>query len=67
MRALGRGRRAREPTSKRLGGTPAFLWATIATFAGWKNVPFRVTIDGEQRELVANNTIVANGRYFGAA
>jgi YegS/Rv2252/BmrU family lipid kinase len=52
-------------TSKRLGGTPAFLWATVATFAGWKNVPFRVTIDGEQRELVANNTIVANGRYFG--
>ncbi|MDX6566263.1 MAG: hypothetical protein QOE10_1925 [Gaiellales bacterium] len=52
-------------TSKRLGGTPAFLWATIATFAGWKNVPFRITIDGEQRELVANNTIVANGRYFG--
>jgi diacylglycerol kinase (ATP) len=52
-------------TSKRLGGTPAFLWATIATFAGWRNVPFTITIDGEQRELVANNTIVANGRYFG--
>jgi diacylglycerol kinase (ATP) len=52
-------------TSKRLGGTPAFLWATIATFAGWKNVPFTVTIDGVTRELVANNTIVANGRYFG--
>jgi diacylglycerol kinase (ATP) len=52
-------------TSKRLGGTPAFLWATIATFAGWKNVPFTVTIDGVARELVANNTIVANGRYFG--
>jgi diacylglycerol kinase (ATP) len=52
-------------TSKRLGGTPAFLWATVATFAGWKNVPFRITIDGETRELVANNTIVANGRYFG--
>ncbi|MEO9175065.1 MAG: diacylglycerol kinase family protein [Gaiellales bacterium] len=52
-------------TSKRLGGTPAFLWATIATFARWKNVPFTVTLDGERRELVANNTIVANGRYFG--
>jgi diacylglycerol kinase (ATP) len=52
-------------TSKRLGGTPAFLWATVATFAGWKNVPFKVTIDGDERELVANNTIVANGRYFG--
>ena len=35
-------------TRKRLGGTPAFLWATVATFAGWRNVPFRVTIDGER-------------------
>jgi diacylglycerol kinase (ATP) len=52
-------------TSKRLGGTPSFLWATIATFAGWKNVAFQITIDDEQRDLVANNTIVANGRYFG--
>jgi diacylglycerol kinase (ATP) len=52
-------------TSKRLGGTPAFLWATVATFARWKNVSFKVTIDGDERELVANNTIVANGRYFG--
>jgi diacylglycerol kinase (ATP) len=52
-------------TSKRLGGTPSFLWATVATFARWKNVEFKVTMDDEQRELVANNTIVANGRYFG--
>jgi YegS/Rv2252/BmrU family lipid kinase len=52
-------------TSKRLGGTPSFLWATVATFARWKNIGFKVTMDDEQRELVANNTIVANGRYFG--
>jgi diacylglycerol kinase (ATP) len=52
-------------TSKRLGGTPSFLWATVATFAGWKNVGFKITMDDEQRELIANNTIVANGRYFG--
>ena len=52
-------------TSKRLGGTPAFLWATVATFAGWKNVPFTSRSTASARELVANNTIVANGRYFG--
>jgi YegS/Rv2252/BmrU family lipid kinase len=53
-------------TSKRLGGTPAFLWATIATFAGWRNVAFTVAFDdAPPLELVANNTIVANGRYFG--
>ncbi len=34
-----------ERTSKRLGGTPSFLYATVATFAAWRNVPFRVQID----------------------
>ncbi len=55
-----------ESTSKRLGGTPAFLFATVATFAAWRNVPFRVTVDDEPPlELVANNVICANGRAFG--
>ena len=52
-------------TTKRLGGTPAFLVATIATFASWKNVPFRVRVDERELELVANNVICANGRAFG--
>ena len=53
-------------TSKRFGGTPAFLCATVATFVAWHNVPFRVEVDGEPPlELVANNVICANGRSFG--
>jgi diacylglycerol kinase (ATP) len=55
-----------ERTSKRLGGTPSFLYATVATFAAWRNVPFRVTVDDtEPLELIANNVICANGRAFG--
>ena len=55
-----------ERTSKRLGGTPSFLFATVATFAAWRNVPFLVQIDDEPPlELVANNVICANGRAFG--
>ena len=55
-----------ERTSKRLGGTPSFLFATVATFAAWHNVPFIVQIDDEPPlELVANNVICANGRAFG--
>jgi YegS/Rv2252/BmrU family lipid kinase len=52
-------------TSKRLGGTPAFLWATVATFAGWRNVEFHVVADGVERTLVANNVVCANCRFFG--
>ncbi len=55
-----------ERTSKRLGGTPSFLFATVATFAAWRNVRFRVQVDDEPPlELVANNVICANGRAFG--
>ena len=55
-----------ERTSKRLGGTPSFLFATVATFAAWRNVPFTVQVDDQPPlELVANNVICANGRAFG--
>jgi diacylglycerol kinase (ATP) len=55
-----------ERTSKRLGGTPSFLYATVATFAAWRNVPFTVQVDdAPPLELVANNVICANGRAFG--
>ena len=52
-------------TSKRLGGTPAFLFATIATFVGWRNVEFHVRADDVERTLVANNVVCANCRFFG--
>jgi diacylglycerol kinase (ATP) len=52
-------------TSKRLGGTASFLYATAAAFTQWRNVSFEVDLDGERQVLVANNVICANGRYLG--
>jgi YegS/Rv2252/BmrU family lipid kinase len=52
-------------TTRRLGGTAAFMWATVTTFVAWKNVPLEVEIDDERLDLVGNNAIVANGCYLG--
>ena len=52
-------------TSNRFGGTACFLYATVTTFVAWKNRRFHVELDGEARDQVANNVIVANGRSFG--
>jgi diacylglycerol kinase (ATP) len=52
-------------TTRRLGGTAAFMWATVTTFVAWKNVPLEVEIDDERLDLVGNNAIVANGRFLG--
>jgi YegS/Rv2252/BmrU family lipid kinase len=52
-------------TSKRLGGTPAFLWATAVSFLSWRNVEFHVRADEMERTLVANNVVCANCRFFG--
>jgi diacylglycerol kinase (ATP) len=54
-----------ERTSNRFGGTACFLYATVGTFVAWKNRRFHVELDGEPRDQVANNVIVANGRSFG--
>jgi diacylglycerol kinase (ATP) len=52
-------------TSNRFGGTATFLYATVTTFVAWKNRRFHVELDGEPRDQLANNVIVANGRAFG--
>ena len=51
-------------TGKPLGATVAFAWAAVATFFTYRNAPMRIDIDGRQLELVSNNVIVANCRYF---
>jgi diacylglycerol kinase (ATP) len=52
-------------TSNRFGGTACFLYATVTTFVAWRNRRFHVELDGEPRDQLANNVIVANGRSFG--
>ncbi|HLH67734.1 MAG TPA: diacylglycerol kinase family protein [Candidatus Dormibacteraeota bacterium] len=48
-----------------LGGELTFLLASLLTLVVWRNRPMRVVVDGEARELVAQQVVVANGQYFG--
>jgi YegS/Rv2252/BmrU family lipid kinase len=47
-------------SSKRLGATLTYAWAGFTTLMSYTNPRMRVSIDGEERELVSNNVIVAN-------
>jgi diacylglycerol kinase (ATP) len=51
-------------SGKPLGATVAFAWAAVSTFVGYRNSRFTVDIDGETTELISNNVIVGNCRYF---
>ncbi|HZU18398.1 MAG TPA: diacylglycerol kinase family protein [Candidatus Dormibacteraeota bacterium] len=46
-------------------GELTFLLASLLTLLAWRNRPMRVVADGEARELIAQQVVVANGRYFG--
>ncbi len=51
---------------KWIGGTPAFLLATVRALARYRAKTVRVTVDGAEPEVHAvTNVAVANGRYFG--
>lgn len=52
-------------SSKALGGKLSFLWATLATFARWRNVELELHVDGERRIGLYQDVIVANCRYLG--
>jgi YegS/Rv2252/BmrU family lipid kinase len=49
---------------KPLGATVAYAWGALRTFAGYRNCRVSVDVDGERLDLVSNNVIVANCRYF---
>lgn len=48
-----------------LGGTVTFAAASVLTGLRWKNKPMRAVIDGVTTDLVAQQVVVANCRYFG--
>ena len=50
-------------TSRRLGGRAAYFWATVVVFARWKSVPMTIVADGERREGLMFEVVVANGAY----
>jgi len=51
-------------TTKALGAKTSYLLALGVTFARWKNVQLRVSIDDERREALMEDCIVALGRYL---
>lgn len=50
---------------KYLGGAVGFSAGAVATFATFRNRPVRVRLDGAPMELVAQQVVVANCRYYG--
>lgn len=52
-------------SSKHLGGRISYLWATLAVFARWQNTDVVAEVDGERREGVMLDVVVANARYLG--
>ena len=53
-------------SSKRLGADATFMLASVASLLSWRNRPMRVTADGQVRDLVAQQVVVANCQYFGS-
>ena len=52
-------------TSKALGGKASYLWATFAVFSRWQATDVRVTVDGEHRDGLMFDIVVANGKFLG--
>jgi diacylglycerol kinase family enzyme len=57
-------KRTNEATRAPLGGKAAYLWSTLAVFAGWRNTEIRVAVDDETRSGPMFDVIVANCRYL---
>ena len=48
-----------------INGEITFLVASVLTLLRWRNKPMRVVVDGQARELVAQQVVVANCQFFG--
>jgi len=48
-----------------ISGEVTFMLASIQALLRYRNKPMRVVIDGEARELVAQQVVVANCQYYG--
>ncbi len=48
-----------------INGEVTFTLASLVTLLRWRNKPMTVDIDGDVRELVAQQVVVANCQYFG--
>ena len=53
-------------SSKRLGGDLTFMLASITSLLAWKNKPMTAVVDGERRELKAQQVVAANCQFYGS-
>ena len=53
-------------SSKRLGGDLTFMLASVMSLLTWRNKPMSVDVDGEKRELKAQQVVAANCRFYGS-
>src|SRR5579872_2151031 len=53
-------------SSKRLGGDLTFMLASVTSLLAWRNKPMTVAVDGESRELTAQQVVAANCRFYGS-
>jgi YegS/Rv2252/BmrU family lipid kinase len=51
--------------AKLVKGNLVYLYAALRTLVGWKHARFRVTIDGEEREVVGYSVAVGNSKAYG--
>ena len=53
-------------SSKRLGGDLTFMLASITSLLMWRNKPMTAIVDGERRDLKAEQVVAANCRFYGS-
>jgi diacylglycerol kinase (ATP) len=53
-------------SAKRLGGDLTFMLASITSLLSWRNKPMTVVVDGQRRELTAQQVVAANCRFYGS-
>ena len=51
--------------AKLVKGNLVYLYAALRALAGWKHARFRVTIDGQEREVVGYSVAVGNSKAYG--
>jgi YegS/Rv2252/BmrU family lipid kinase len=51
--------------AKLVKGNLVYLYAALRALAGWKHARFRVTIDGEAREVVGYSVAIGNSKAYG--
>jgi YegS/Rv2252/BmrU family lipid kinase len=51
--------------AKLVKGNLVYLYAALRALAGWKHAKFRVTIDGESREVTGYSVAIGNSKAYG--